>query len=284
MSYVCRNFLTQILLISFISLWAVGPAHASPQREWAFLAYDQAVLAHRMTKSACLVMLGVDADAHFDDVTQSSKRFLAQMNQLTIPPNTSGDPPANWQSIHSEITNLATFFDPMVRSAQQISAGDMHSIAVRILMTRNHMATEKFDALARKVPDLMSNQGLTNFLLLTMRQRVLSQQILRDFCFARVGFGGIDLRMNLVKNMTQFAAITELLIVGDEQKNIPKAPSIQIKLKLRTVQQKWTNFAGLVTAALEAEELTTGDIQIASVLGDSILNAINQVLAQFEKL
>lgn len=278
------RILARILAVGLIGLFSLTPAHSEIHQGWATLAYDQAVLAHRMTKSACLVMLGFDANAYLVDVQRSSEHFLAQNKELATLPDNSNVSSAQWQEIQQTVEELARYFDPMVRSAQQISAGDMHSVAVRILLDRNANASDEFISLAAHSPQEIFNKPLAHSMFFVMQQRVLSQQMLRDLCFVRAGFGGQDTRARLVANIAEFAEITQALIDGDDQRHISKAANIYVELKLKSVQQRWKDLSRLIENALQADELAKNDIRLVSIMGDAVLTALDQVLIELRKL
>ena len=272
--------------ISIVLIWlpSLGTAQADFHKEWATIAYDQAVLAHRMTKSACLVMLGFEAPYYQNQIKVNSDRFLAQFSKLSAFPRDPSIPNDRWDEIQTTVKKMEQYFDPMVRSALQISAGDRHSMAVNLLLDRDAMATWEFTTLAYVTARDIEETPIENAIFSVMEQRIISQQMLRDLCFVRAGFAGQNARERLRENITEFSRAIDVLIHGDSHLGIPTAPNIHIKLKLRAVQPRWKRLSDLVHSTLESEALTTQNMQLASIFGDAVLLALDQVLIEFSKL
>ena len=233
-----------------------------------------------MTKSACLLMLSPDIAAHHEDIAISSERYLAQKQALQEIALTD----AGIRSLSVPLNQADALAEPILPSARQIAAGAVHAVAVTLLLQRNQGAAQRYAALARQTPSELSTGDIERAIYATGELRVRSQQILRDMCLLRAGIGTTYLRAEMLSAIEQFDAVAERLIVGDAEHRLPKAPNVQIKLKMKAVQKKWSTLSGIVRTALEAPSIETGDITLSSVMGDSVLKALDQVLAEFQKL
>lgn len=254
--------LFSVLLICLASLLDV-PAVAAQQMTARGYA-DQAVLVHRMTKSVCMLFVGAQTPVHAQDALQSAEQLELRAAALEE------------GNTHVSRGTLATY----AASARQIVAGDRHSVPVSQMLRKNPELAAQYRHAWRSAAVNVTPAYQNNFRLV-QELRVQSQAFQRDLCLFLTGLAGDTTASILKTDIAFFAQTLDVLIAGNPDQAVEPAPNIYIKVALGKVQSKWTTLEPILSQAAADGQVDVRDAQLASVLGDAILENLDEVSDRF---
>ncbi|WP_299153521.1 hypothetical protein [uncultured Tateyamaria sp.] len=236
---------------------------------------DQVVLTHRIAKSACLVLMGAEADIHAEDIERSSTALDAGLERLLA---TSGAEDRN------QIKSLRDIGHTMSLSAKQVAAGDMHTVPAGLLLRFNPIVSNTLGDIASRTSVPTALKEMRSAYRAVHRMRAISQQVQRDLCLLETDLAWSGAADVMADHIVEFEQTLEDLIDGNPARSIIKAPSIHIKITLGKVASKWVTLAPILRQAARDDPVDMRDIQLASVLGDAILRNLNDVAVRFDRL
>lgn len=236
---------------------------------------DQSVLVHRITKSACLVLMGADAPIHSDVIASSAVELEQMLGHWNAKNTLNG---------YEMLTGLRFDADVMTRSALQIAAGDVHSVPVGLLLRYNPRVLAALGQFGTDTPVPSVLPEHRPAFRAVHRLRIRSQQLLGDLCLLETGLGGADAARRVMSDIAAVTDAIEDLKVGNAQQLIVKAPNTHIKITLGKVSSKWKTLAGILDAAAQGAHVDLRDVQLASVMGDAILKNLDEIVERFEAL
>ncbi|WP_299284663.1 hypothetical protein [uncultured Tateyamaria sp.] len=236
---------------------------------------DQAVLTHRIAKSACLVLMGAEAQIHADDIEASSTALDAGLERLLA---TSAGEDRN------QIKSLRDIGHTMSVSAKQVAAGDLHTVPAGLLLRFNPIVSDTLGDIASGATVPAALHEMRPAYRAVHRMRAVSQQVQRDLCLLETDLAWSGAAKVMTVHIVEFEQTIDDLMNGNPDKSIIKAPNIHIKVTLGKVASKWTTLAPILEQAARGDPVDMRDIQLASVLGDAILRNLNDVAARFDGL
>lgn len=257
--------LVKLLLTAIFVSYFATPAAAGGQTNVRGLA-DQAVLVHRITKSVCLLFVGAQTPVHAEDVAAS----VAELNRLSSAtvanPDTDGD-------LASEVATLT-------KSAQQIVAGDRHTVPVTLLITTNPTLASRYSQMRYRAASEVASKYRNSYAVLH-ELRVVSQAFQRDLCLFLTDLASTGAERAMIERIAYFKVSLDALTFGDHAAGLEAAPNIHIKVTLGKVAAKWKTLEPILSAAASGTEIDPRDVQLASVLGDAILKNFDQISDRF---
>ncbi|MFT6024219.1 MAG: hypothetical protein ACI9PY_002344 [Ascidiaceihabitans sp.] len=248
----------------------------------------QAMLAHRMTKSACLVMMGADAKEHAEVALLTAQQFETQMQVLINGDAAHGIGKENDVELRAALENAQAFSNGLTASSAQIASGDFHSVPVGLMISRNGAVANRMEdirqgTLARYSSELRQND-LVNTVHWANAQNALIQELLRDLCFITLDISDAGAKGALLEKLAVFEERSVLLKIGSAPDDIAKAPSIHIKIELGKVITRWGKIKPYLEAAAAGETADLSDIQLAYVYGEAITANMKKILDRYAKL
>lgn len=261
--------LTKRLAALWIAALAIGLPPAHGQNIALRDVADQAVLVHSITKSACLMLGGAQFPVHADNVETSSAQLLRLSAEMALQAETS-------EAVLQDIETLA-------RSAQQIAAGDHHTVPVTLLLKSNPRLASRFTALKTDAPVAVRDAYQGSYSLV-QTLRVTSQAFQRDLCLFMIDLAPPGASVSLTVDIAFFERSLEQLMSGDLRAGLVAAPNIHIKVTLGKIVGKWKTLEPILAAAASGQPIDPRDVQLASVLGDAILKNLDEITDHFLSL
>ena len=252
------------------------------------LMAQQGQRALRIAKSACLVMSGSQSELHADAATETALEFDATMMRL-IDGDAEGElAPEKDDARRQRLEQISRLSIGLTRSSLQIAAGDFHTIPVSLLLVRNQrVADHMFEVLSEAAPTYAPAEQpaeVRNAIGLLQEQHALIEELLRDVCYARLSLGPEDHGAQMIAKMRRFEAVNAALITGDVERGLSKAPNISIKIALGQVDSKWISLHALLNDAATGKEQDVRDVQLASVLGETLTHRMTKLIKMYRKL
>jgi hypothetical protein len=265
----------------FWVLVASGASAQDPAVARLDLMAQQAQRMQRMAKSACLVMSGAQSELHAKAAHTAAAEFASGMAQLAKGPGAGKGHDAAAQA---DLVQIAQVSKGAVTSAQQIAAGDFHSVAVTLLLERAPRIAYQLDQLRKAAWQGQAAGVSGGAVRLLQDQHILIEELLRDLCYARLDLGPATLTAQMRAKMQRFESVNAGLIAGDAALGVEKAPNISIKIALGQVDSKWQSLRALLEAAAEGQQQDVSDVQLASVLGESLTHRMEKLIKMYRKL
>ncbi|QFT57443.1 hypothetical protein FIU94_01290 [Sulfitobacter sp. THAF37] len=261
--------------VAIMLVMGIGPVAAQEDgAQRMILLADQAQRALRITKSACLVMSGSQVSHHAQTVVEEARHFEEVMQDLAAE--------------QERLLQLRRLSLGLTRSAAQIASGDLHSVPMRLLLSRNHQVAARLLDLARAegatYPEEVLSKEQVTVLNHLAAQRALVEGLLRDQCYVRLSFGAADLPQKMTEGIRRFEAVNTLLIEGDAAQGVPPAPDIGIKIALGQVASKWVSLRALLDAAAKEGTLDLRDLQLAAVIGETLHRRLGKLMEKYQAL
>ncbi|MEX0370248.1 MAG: hypothetical protein AB3N09_06420 [Tateyamaria sp.] len=249
-------------------IWLIAPGLAAAPPVVSDLA-DQAVLVHRITKSACLMVSGADTPVHGEDVAAST----AALSALTQGSTGIIDGPVP----------LRRNVDVLNRSALQIAAGDRHSVPFALMLRMNMQLSQHYsDLRARSIAAEPAPHAAAHALVHELR--VASQAFQRDLCLYLTDLATPMVAHDMDARLAFFGHSVSALLAGDPDQSVPPPPTIHIKIALGKVESKWRTLEPILAQASSGHAIEPRDAQLASVLGDAILRNLDEIADRFQNL
>jgi hypothetical protein len=252
------------------------------------LLTEQALRTLRIAKSTCFVMSGSESQLHANATLKEARQFEGVMQALiegAAKPALGAEPDPKLKIALLRIQQMSFGF---TRSASQIVSGDFHSVPMRLVLSRNQDVSDALLAAARdtgpRYPDHKFSKEQQAALHHLAAQRVLVEELLRDLCYLRLAVGAADLAAAMRDKIAHFETVNIALIDGDPARGLPKAPNLSIKIALGQVASKWVSLRRPLVAASGGAPLDLRDLQLASVIGETLNLRLAKLMEKYAGL
>lgn len=244
----------------------------------------QRMLTQRMTKSSCLYLNGIDAEAQENSARQASALFEETLSALR-----NGDPERGWQPeedthILELLDTLETETRSLTRSVQQVAAQDTHSVVVKLIAERNVPILKLMNSAVGEVQRVYGAKDVPADVAKTInvagRQRMLSQKMVKDACFLFTGQNVDVARADLKAAIALFDSSLQMLLEGDEGAQIVK-PGRAVRAKHQEVAAIWAKIAPTLRAAAASGGMDLQVLTSLAVEGDALLAAANSAVKAY---
>lgn len=168
----------------------------------------------------------------------------------------------------------------LTKSAQQIVAGDRHSVPVTLLLNTNPALAAHYSQMRYRATSDVPAKYRGSYAMLH-ELRVVSQAFQRDLCLFLTELASAGADRAMVERIAYFETSLNTLILGDEANGLVAAPNIHIKVTLGKVAAKWKTLEPILSSAASGGPMDPRDVQLASVLGDAILKNFDQISDMF---
>ncbi|MGJ8627709.1 MAG: hypothetical protein ACSHXB_12185 [Sulfitobacter sp.] len=244
--------------------------------------------SYQIAKSTCLVMSGSQSELHSVAVVTISDEFQDVMTGLIDGDAAQGLNAENDPDLRANLQEVQLNARGLTASASQIVAGDFHSVPVGMLLIRNQEVADQIEyALMAAVPTYAptsQSKEIGVSIRMLERQRARVEQLLRDLCYARLNIGPADLVEQMRAEMLRFEQVNTALIIGDAELGVEKAPNISVKIALGQVESKWASLRALLEAAVQGGEQDVRDVQLASVIGETMSQKLSKLIEAYSKI
>jgi len=247
------------------------------------------MLSQRMSKAACFISIGADAEAQQVVLQDAFNLFLSSHEALRFGSQTAGLTAERNQRLLDALSIVSTDWSPfsgLIESA--LSQGYVAAPAVArideiglVLLGNMNKAVNKIaNAYGEELPDMPLLLSLT--IDLAGRQRMFSQKAAKEFCL-------IDAGINVEANQESLAKTTNLftLTLGALISGMPgvvmAAPNDEIRGKLEAVSAAWAGPKAVLDQAASGATIT--DAQRATIIHDmeNVLTLMNEAVGMYEE-
>ncbi|WP_082899136.1 type IV pili methyl-accepting chemotaxis transducer N-terminal domain-containing protein [Sulfitobacter sp. EhC04] len=263
---VARPYLTVALIVA--GLWVEGsgqPAWAEVDaaqnaRNRISLAARQRMLSQRMAKSACLSMVSVDSEVEARRAHEAATSFDAMLVSLADGDAEQGVLKETYPDVRAGLARTAALSSGLTASARQIAAGDLHTVVVWLMVSRNlptlsemHATMELMEA---HYGTAQIDPGIAAAIVLAGRQGMLSQKMVKELCFLSIGIGGADVREALADTVGVFDTALHRLFRGGKDGALGGKPKPRQRGQLRAVKKSWKPMKQMLEEVVAGGEIT----------------------------
>lgn len=284
-----RGTVAAVCLAAVAAPLLAPPLHAEMRSPEAVLNQEidmagrQRLLSQRIAASACLLSLGVDAEASETALSEAQLIYGATLDQLEKGDANAGLPAATDPLVIASIETARRVWAPLDAAVSRILSGeagieDMREIASgegQLLAASQAVVASLTASAARGTGD----PALAHAIDLAGRQRMLSQATIKDSCLlSQAALAGLDpaqITADLTARTDLFEETAGELRAGNEDAGIAPPPNAEAENALDAVQLTWQDMRELLNPALDGAPLS------ADRLGD-LATSYSVLLPQLE--
>lgn len=281
--------LVSLVLLCIMTLTTV-PAEARSDANRSFtLAARQWLLLERMTNSALLSALGVEASPSLDSIHWSRNRFDTVQLELRV-----GDPRLGLRpATRPEIINRLDQVDARWRRYDSIFGEIRGSSNVTQQQIRALAAShdELAEALAGMVDtfEYYVDGGQSHTMLSTTidglgRLRARTQLVLRSLLTVAYDDGSGQQRDFLIRSAAEFNQTLASLINGDPSRRILQPPTPEIRESLREVDRLWREVLPILNSAASGDSVSSDDIAAVARYSNDMAVPLTMALLMYLSL
>lgn len=274
------------ILVMFLAAAPVVAQDASATR--LELLAQQMRRAYVIAKSTCLVMSGTQVQQHSEAAFIESVEFQDIMTGLIEGDSARGLNPEENPKLRVDLVEIQTYALGLTVSASQVVSGDYHTVPVGLVLTRNQGVGRQMKinlwAATQRYSPLHQTSEIRNAIYQLELQRALVEELLRDICYARLNIGPRRLAAQMSEKMSRFEDINTSLLNGNAALGIGEAPNAGIKIGLGQVASKWISLRALLEAAVQGEAQDLRDVELASVIGNTMSGKLRKLITAYGKI
>ena len=266
---MCTNAVRGILKIAgmvsvTIVILAVSPAQANNTRPFA-LAARQVLLIERMTNSALLAVLGVNASPSLNSIHWSRDRFNRMQEDLRkgnahlgLGATTEPEILETLDQADSRWRQYDSIFGEIVKS-RKISEAQIHALAASHTNTIEALK-KMIDSYGYFVYGGQYHSILSSTINGTGQLRAGTQLVLRSLVMAAYSDYGMPEREQLAQSTKDFDLTINGLIDGDHERRLLPAATREIRGELIKVHLMWKEIRPILEAAAAGKAVTKEEI------------------------
>ncbi|MCV3271161.1 type IV pili methyl-accepting chemotaxis transducer N-terminal domain-containing protein [Roseobacter sinensis] len=249
------------------------------------LAGRQRMLTQQMARNACLVMAGVDPERFVAKTETNVQQFNDVLAALRYGDETLGLLPETNAEVLAALARVEALWATLGPAARQVAAGDFHSVPMAQLINMNMATLAEMHAAVLTIQTAHQTDNIPAGLLKTVqvagRQRMLTQKISKEVCFAIIGLGDLGSRELVETTMRDFDSAMAKLMGGSEEDGIIAPPSDAVKRQLELTNGTWMEFKALVAAISDDTDVDHATrVQLANI-SDQVLKEMNQAVGLY---
>lgn len=248
----------------------------------------QRMLSQRISKAACFLSIGVEAEGRPEQFTQAVRLFEASHEALRAGDESMGLGPEREPDIIQALLvveeDWAEFSQSlqMALSSRLVPRPTLEGIderGLQLLANMNRAVNKTASIYGDSLPDIPLILSLT--IDLAGRQRMLTQKASKEFCLLEAGVNVAQNRARLARTTALFTLTLDALRTG-MQGMVMAAPNDEILAKLGEVGEAWVTPQLALEAAARGEGIT--DAQRHAVVNDMerVLALMNEAVGMYE--
>jgi len=280
-SAVSRPFLTVAMVLAGLcgagygqQAWAEVDA-AQNARNRISLAARQRMLSQRMAKSACLSMVSVDAEVEARRAHDAATSFDEMLVSFAEGNAEQGVLKETYPDVRAGLARTAALSSGLTASVRQIAAGDLHTVVVWLMVSRNVPALTEMNATMELMEahygTAQIDPGIAAAIVLAGRQGMLSQKMVKELCFLSIGIGGADVREALADTVDVFDTALHRLFRGGKDGALGGKPKPKQRGQLRAVKKSWKPMKQMLEEVVGGGEITEEILRDAARQSEVVL-------------
>ncbi|SCA57055.1 conserved exported hypothetical protein [Candidatus Terasakiella magnetica] len=247
------------------------------------IAGRQRMLTQRMAKAACFIGSYSEVDKHHAMLIDASKLFDDSLKTLTNGNPSLNIPAETEPSILAELENVKPYWHMLDFATRiLIESPETPGLDVNMIEQFNLPALKQSNAVVQTMERAYykgtKSTGSVRAINVAGRQRMLSQKAAKEFCFISYGLDVEKNRQALKKTIQDFDIALDDLRNGDSIKNIPPAPTINIRYALTQLKSDWQSPRGIYLAIANGVQAHDAEFSTISKSNDQMLKQSNEIV------
>lgn len=252
------------------------------------LAGRQRMLSQRMGMASCFVMGDIDA-AQYGEIAQQAYDLFSQTQVVLREGGTKKQlEPARDPQVLALLNQSDEIFDTFGRAVLQVSHLDLQSVVVAQVTELDLPLLEHLNRTVSAIESLgaSATQGgaLANTVNIAGRQRMLSQKVLKEFCYVGLGVDRIRQQKRLAATLDLFETSLALLEVGSAGRGVLEPPNARAKGRLRRARLVWEQLSPILRLGIAGQKVGHEDLMRVAGFSEDLLKASQHVVASYLKL
>ncbi len=255
------------------------------------LAGMQRMLTQKISKESLLVALKIDREGNLRNLEESRALFDRTLKGLRNGDAVLGLQPTTEPEVLDrlgKVEELWTLLDTVVRNSvagRNVTAGGIDTI-VELNLPLLQAADDTVTAFQRGARG--GNVNLVSMLTVALnvsgRQRMLSQKMFKEYLLIAYGYEERNNRRNLRGTIKNFDRTLQSLIQGDNDEGILRAPTPEIRARLRVVERLWDEIRPQLEPFAKAGRPDPGAIEKAAQANLLLLEELDHAVTLYEHL
>ncbi len=251
----------------------------------------QRTLTQKISKESLLVALGVDREENLRNLEESRALFDRTLKGLRNGDAVLGLPPTTEPDVLDhlgKVEELWPLLETVVRNSvagQNVTAQGIDTI-VELNLPLLQAADDTVKAYERGARG--GNVNLVSMLTVALdvsgQQRMLSQKMFKEYLLIAYGYEERSNRRNLRGTIKLFDRTLQSLIEGDNDQGILRAPTPEIRARLRVVERLWDEIRPQLEPFGKAGRPDPGAIAKAAQVNQLLLEELDQAVTLYERL
>ncbi|WP_135080893.1 type IV pili methyl-accepting chemotaxis transducer N-terminal domain-containing protein [Terasakiella sp. SH-1] len=247
------------------------------------IAGRQRMLSQRIARAACFIGNYHDLKGHRKMLAQAMKTFDESHDLLKNGHVADGFPKEADPQILAELEKLdqpwtmLKFAASVLRDSASQPGLDVDMIAA-LNMAALKQAHSVVETMARTYSGDQKATGSSRSIDIAGRQRMLSQKAAKEFCLVSYGLNIDQNRQDLLKTVQMFDSALDDLRNGNPARNIPPAPSLNIRTELTQLKTQWQTPRAIMLAVANGTDAREKDFDVIAQTNDDILKQANKVV------
>ncbi len=252
------------------------------------IAGRQRMLSQRMGMASCFVMGDVHAE-QFGGIAQQAYDVFAQTQIVLRDGGTKknlapeGDP-----QVLALLDQSDDIFFTYGRAVLQVSHLDLQSVVVAQVTELDLPLLDRLNETVKAIEaqGASATQGgaLANTVNIAGRQRMLSQKVLKEFCYVGLGVDRIRQQKRLAATLELFETSLALLETGSVDRGVLGPPNARAEGRLRRARLVWEQLLPILRLGIAGEEVSHEDLLRVAAFSEDLLKASQHVVASYLKL
>ncbi len=252
------------------------------------LAGRQRMLSQRISKAACFIQTGVEADTHQAMLDSAFNLFASTHDALRLGDASLGlgvevHPPVilALAEVDTDWNAFSELVSPVIEGQPLDNAGleTLDRDGLVLLRTMNRAVGITARAYGDSIEELPLILAIT--IDLAGRQRMFTQKMAKEFCLIDAGINPDANRESLAQTQTYFNVTLQSLIDGYAGV-VVKAPNDEIRAQLEEVQALWAAPNAVITQVLAGGPITDEQRRIIANETEAVLVAMNEAVGMYE--
>ena len=248
----------------------------------------QRMLSQRMAMASCFVMGDVQTERNIQNAQQAYDLFSQTQDVLRHGGTRDQLEPERDPQVLALLDQSDEIFDTYGRAVLQVSHRDLQSVVVAQVTELDLPLLKLLNQTvgAIEVSGASATQAgvLANTVNIAGRQRMLSQKVLKEFCYVSLGVDRERQQKRLAETLELFETSLSLLETGSAEHDVLAPPNERAKGRLKRARLVWEKLSPLLRRAIAGQELAREDLYRVAAFSEDLLKASQHVVASYLKL
>ncbi|KEJ94541.1 Type IV pili methyl-accepting chemotaxis transducer N-term [Pseudosulfitobacter pseudonitzschiae] len=248
----------------------------------------QRMLSQRMAMASCFVMGDVETEKNIKNAHQAYDLFSQTQGVLRHGGTRDNLEPERDPQVLALLDQSDEIFDTYGRAVLQVTHQDLQSVVVAQVTELDlpllKLLNQTVGAIEASGTSATQDGVLANTVNIAGRQRMLSQKVLKEFCYVSLGVDRERQQKRLAETLALFETSLALLETGSAEQNVLAPPNKRARGRLKRARLVWEKLSPILHRAIAGQDLSRDDLHRVASFSEDLLKASQHVVASYLKL